>query len=497
MKRVITIILLALTANIFPQNEFQKFISHIDSIPDVALKTMAVDSFMNYARSKGIPFITGDSANFLYRGTITSASVASDFNLWSATSFMTRIPQTNLWYYSREFELDARLDYKFVTNGSNWILDPENPNKILGGFGANSELAMPEYIQPWEIVYKSQVNHGTVITKNIFSTAVGATYQLKIYLPPGYDSLSTTEYPSVYFQDGFEYVSLANAVNVLDNLLDSNKIQPVIAVFVKPNNRNVEYADSIRQKYRSFFVNELVPFIDNNYNTKKSPDQRLVLGDSYGGNISALISYNHPDVFGNCGLHSGAFQPNGFEIYAQVMTDLANGITKNIKWSSIWGSYEGTLTINMDVFKDSLLKNGYKVDWEKRPEGHSWGLWRATIDKMLIYFFPAQATDIEEEFGGAPVNFVLIQNYPNPFNPITKIKYSIPVETHRDASLHIVTLKVYDILGNEVAVLVNEQKPAGNYEVEFSAAGRLASGVYIYRLQANGLVSSKKMILLK
>ncbi len=79
---------------------------------------------------------------------------------------------------------------------------------------------------------------------------------------------TATTYPTVYFQDGSEYISLGKAVNVIDNLLDSSKIQPVIAVFVKPNNRDVEYQGSLRNQYRLFFVNELVPYIDANYKTK-------------------------------------------------------------------------------------------------------------------------------------------------------------------------------------------------------------------------------------
>ncbi len=88
-----------------------------------------------------------------------------------------------------------------------------------------------------------------------------------------------------------------------------------------------------------------------------------------------------------------------------------------------------------------------------------------------------------------PEKFVLSQNYPNPFNPVTVIRYSIPnVETHlpagrqgRNASLRKVTLKVYDILGREVITLVNEEKPAGTYEVEFNGS-KYASGVYFYQL---------------
>jgi photosystem II stability/assembly factor-like uncharacterized protein len=93
--------------------------------------------------------------------------------------------------------------------------------------------------------------------------------------------------------------------------------------------------------------------------------------------------------------------------------------------------------------------------------------------------------------------FSLSQNYPNPFNPVTKIKYSIPSVTLRQAQSDIiVTLKVYDILGREVSILVNEEKPAGEYEVDFNAAN-LPSGIYFYQINAGGYSETKKMVLLK
>ena len=87
------------------------------------------------------------------------------------------------------------------------------------------------------------------------------------------------------------------------------------------------------------------------------------------------------------------------------------------------------------------------------------------------------------------VSYELYQNYPNPFNPTTTIRYAIPQDG-------VVTLKIFDILGQEVATLKNEFQKANRYEVNFNSAG-LASGVYIYRLQVNNFLESKKMILLK
>ena len=92
-----------------------------------------------------------------------------------------------------------------------------------------------------------------------------------------------------------------------------------------------------------------------------------------------------------------------------------------------------------------------------------------------------------------PQFYQLYQNYPNPFNPNTVIKYQIP-------ELSFVTLKVYDVLGNEIVILVNDKKPAGEYEVEFSTGlinQTLPSGIYFYRLQAKKFVETKKMVVIK
>ena len=114
---------------------------------------------------------------------------------------------------------------------------------------------------------------------------------------------------------------------------------------------------------------------------------------------------------------------------------------------------------------------------------------------------------IVENHQSIPNGFILYQNYPNPFNPVTKIKYSIP--RGRTSLMKFIQLKVYDVLGTEVAALVNEEKPPGNYEVNFNA-NNLSSGIYFYRIEINSdnfkenkvgsegnYSETKKMIILK
>ena len=107
-----------------------------------------------------------------------------------------------------------------------------------------------------------------------------------------------------------------------------------------------------------------------------------------------------------------------------------------------------------------------------------------------VFKFKIVITDVENE-QQLPTEFILNQNYPNPFNPSTIISYELP-----NASK--VIIKVYDIIGNEVATLVNEEKPAGVYNVKFrTRSSELSSGIYFYKLTAGDFIQTKKMILMK
>ena len=91
--------------------------------------------------------------------------------------------------------------------------------------------------------------------------------------------------------------------------------------------------------------------------------------------------------------------------------------------------------------------------------------------------------------GDHPLSFALGQNYPNPFNPATHIVYTVPAQVH-------VTLRVYDLLGVQVATLFDGVRPAGSYTATFDASG-LADGVYFYRLEAAGFSDTRKLVVLK
>ncbi|MCB0644636.1 MAG: T9SS type A sorting domain-containing protein, partial [Phaeodactylibacter sp.] len=333
--------------------------------------------------------------------------------------------------------------------------DPLNPFEVLGGFGPNSELAMPGYVQPWEINYDPNIPHGTIEEFSIMSTNLNATHSVQVYLPPSYADHPDRYYPSLYMHDGHEYVSLASADNILDNLIETQMISELIVVFVRPNNREEEYADSKRDQYRLFIAEELVDYIDDHYRTVQSPGARGVAGTSFGGNISALIAYNHPDVFGKMGIHSGALWPNNDE----ALDLWVDNPVVDVQIASVFGTLETSIYYDMTYFYDALSDKGYSIYSNFYPEGHSWGLWRATYDEILIELFPPGLTGLDEVSADAQT----FQVFPNPVIG-NQLKLNLPAG-------QVETLRITNSSGQLVATYPRPEQ-------QFTLPDNLAPGLY-------------------
>jgi hypothetical protein len=133
----------------------------------------------------------------------------------------------------------------------------------------------------------------------------------------------------------------------------------------------------------------------------------------------------------------------------------------------------------------------YSADWQRQGQA-----WDPFVDDMWAAYRDHIPLEVSNPGGIQAVQFKLLQNFPNPFNPLTVITYTVAGTREQGAGVSEVKLVVYDMLGREVATLVNEKKPAGVYTVQFSS-GDIASGVYFCRLQAGDAVATKKMVLMK
>lgn len=242
------------------------------------------------------------------------------------------------------------------------------------------------------------------------------------------------------------------------------------------------------------------PYFSTSYGLKKSTDN----GTNWN---SVTVGYSPFPIFRNIVWNSSDL------VFAATSIGVLNSFDNGTSWSQVSGSLptndircilkvpNGSIYIgtgNAGIFKSN--NNG--EFWSQLNDGlsdlavntlalDSMGyLWAGTEEG--VFKSSSIVVDVSESVSEIPKVYLISQNYPNPFNPSTKISWQAPVSGWQ-------TLKVYDVLGNEVATLVNEYKPAGSYEVEFYVAHESirASGVYFYKLQAGNFVQTRKMILLK
>ena len=229
--------------------------------------------------------------------------------------------------------------------------------------------------------------------------------------------------------------------------------------------------------------------------------------DMFGGRYirsdSVYVYYWDPDCDGGIGCEKSVFN---------ISSSLGNEDT--INWAGYWSAtlqgFIQTTLFNQStniysyslgglIFADIELSNRFGYSWfeyhgDYQFQPDVWELKGCIISDT----FYGEMTNVQRG-KEIPDRMELYQNYPNPFNPSTKIRFTI-------SDFGFTTLKVYDVLGNEVATLVNEEKPAGEYEIEFSISsiqnpgsgiGYLASGIYFYKLKVGEFIQTKKMTLLR
>ncbi len=174
--------------------------------------------------------------------------------------------------------------------------------------------------------------------------------------------------------------------------------------------------------------------------------------------------------------------------------------SKTMRWvsgtSNIYGNSEFETVRSIDdgnnwsIMTGEPTTNLISLDAVRINEGTIYALLVTSDRQVYKLIDTARVIGIEKPNTSIPKQSMLYQNYPNPFNPVTKIKFDLPKN-------EIVTIKIYDLLGREIAVLINnEYKIAGSYELEWNAAN-YPSGIYFYRLESGDFVSTKKMVLIK
>lgn len=338
------------------------------------------------------PIAEGEEAIFLYRGSAQSVQLLGDMNNWDAgqAPAMTRLEGSDLWYWRSAFEPAARLDYRFLVDGRDAVLDPLNLHSAPGPSGPNSELRMPAYQVPPELEPFSQpVPAGTMTSHTLDSQILGRTRTFQVYEPPG--QIVGQRLPVLFINGGSDYLNMIDAPAILDRLIAQRQIPPLLAVFIMPINAEQEYA--LNDAYADFLAEELAPTIREMFAANADPAATAIVGNSLGGLAAVHALLAHPDVFGLAAAQSGRFGLlDGALIQSARRQQARPARTDGPQIYLVVGTYEtaiqgeSILQSNRQM-AEALRRGGFDVVLDERPEGHSWGLWRGTMGQALSTLF--------------------------------------------------------------------------------------------------------------
>lgn len=374
---------------------FPSFVHRLEQLP-VEQRASFVQQYLT--TKKTAPIAEQDSlVHFVSYGMVHTVLVKGDLQGWTYADTMKKIDCGDASFFYRTFVLppDARLDYNLIVDGTE-MLDPANPFIVPSGYGPHSEVRMPGFVRSPYLFSRENVHRGRIDSMGINPHIPSPLKQyslgvrpLKIYLPPGYDTLSNL--PVVYVQDGFETIEFAFLPTVIDNLIADQKIKPVICVFIPPLRRGEEQMGSLRDPYKKYLCDELVPMIDKKYKTARSPDKRALTGISSAGNAALYVGFTRPDVFLNVGGQSTTITPALEEITRQRAD--RNLLPVSMKIYLDCGRYDLRQNGNGDFVRSNRAFSGLLSSlriphyYREVNDGHQWASWRERMPEMVTYFF--------------------------------------------------------------------------------------------------------------
>lgn len=338
------------------------------------------------AAKGGTPIVENQTRLIFLARDVNGATprVVGDFNAWASTpqgydvsvGSMTRIAGTSWSFLEGTAYTNARVEYVFLFDAEA-TPDPLNPHTAQANAGPRSEARMPFWVAQPETDDESAVPAGLVITDTVLSQSLGGSRQVWYYLPPGYAAATEdTLYPVMYVLDGGNYVEKMDVPRVLDRLIASQDIPPVIAVFSEPADRVEEY--SRNPKWRAFISSELVPLVDKRFRTFPAPDHRVIVGSSYAAYGAVDLAVEFPSIFGLCA--AIAPPPQTASIVANQARARAAAVS--IRFFVLGGIYDSMID-GARRLRTTLDDVDAPVSYLEVPEGHNTNTFRAHLDDAL------------------------------------------------------------------------------------------------------------------
>ncbi len=318
---------------------------------------------------------------------------------------MDKLENTDLWYISYKVKKNIKFTYQFSPNdplNNDWERRWKNTEgdefnkKALNFKGkVNDKYNLVPYVvleNCKEDIWtkeNSAAFKGKLYKHSINSEILKEERNISVYVPHNY-SEEGEPYGVLVLNDGFEFINILNGLNVLDNLIYSQKIPPVIAVFIdatKDRGENLKCNDT----FTNFIAEEVIDFIKDRYNISDDYSKNVIGGYSLGGLAASYSALKYPNIFGNVLSESGSYwyKEDGYDDskYTWMSNEFRKVEKLPIKFYINVGSIEPKKSMqdtNINL-KDTLIDLGYKVFFEEFGSGHDYLCWGEYLARGLIY----------------------------------------------------------------------------------------------------------------
>lgn len=343
--------------------------------------------------------------------------------------WLTRLPDTDLWYHTERIQNDARFAYWFninrpltlpraddlvgqvkVMNSCPNRSDPLNPHEIaLQGMSVASLLELPSAPSQAWAERVAGVPEGTLKEHKIKSDSLKEERTVTIYTPPDYDPKGEQYGLLILFDGGwYQDNEMVPGPVILDNLIAKEKIRPLVAVFVSQPLQSRSADLSCSESFATFVADELVPWVRKTYHVSTDPKRTIVGGLSLGGLMASYCGLRHSEMFGNVLSQSGAFQwsPGELERDERSLPATEPGWLTgqfvasprhDVRFYLEAGHYEdggfGSLLAENRRLRDVLLAKGYPVTWSQFEGAHDFVDWRGSFADGLMTLASAKPSD--------------------------------------------------------------------------------------------------------
>lgn len=361
----------------------------------------AVDAFM---AAHTFPIVQGSSCTFVWRGEAEAVHLKHWVFGLPSSQQLKRIEGTDVWHLTLQLPHGSRVEYKLevVRNGhGEWIQDPLNTYRARDPFGANSVAhsegyEVPAWTHPDPSAAKGFVDEIWIDSNTFGRRGFG------LYIPARFQRSRT--YPVLLVHDGHDYMRYASLNTILDNLIDRLEIADAIVVLTSSPDRLREYADN--EQHAKFLTEELVPYVERLFPISSLPQNRCVMGASFGAVASLSAAIRYPGFYGRLLLQSGSFAftdigdrnhrgPLFDPIVQMVNRYRADPTVISEKVFVSVGMYESLIYENRSLVP-VLMSTGMDVRYVEARDGHNWENWRDRLRDGLSWLLPGPFLHVYE-----------------------------------------------------------------------------------------------------